>query len=145
MRLTYELILTSRLRIDVRKCIPCNDVKIGCFVTIVSSDGSFRRTITSEESPFVIPDGTVKNSDSTFSEVVGLGGVLTLEDYDFEFQLENETVISNEIRPAMVDETFIITANTFGGTTVFNYNLFVNGKSYGVISIDVTEDITINT
>lgn len=105
---------------------------------------TFNFTLNLELVDFLFPV-TVRNSNESFFVTVQPGGTLTLDDYDFEFQLENETVISNEIRPAMVDETFIITANTFGGTTVFNYNLFVNGKSYGVISIDVTEDITINT
>lgn len=58
MRLTYELILTKKIRIDTRKCRPCKPFKPTCFVSIINSDGSYKQTITNEQSPFIIPDST---------------------------------------------------------------------------------------
>ena len=94
--------------------------------------------------PFECEDATVTNSNASYIESVLSGGTLVLDDYDFEFQDPNGVVISNEIRPAMIDETFIIGSAGICPTE-FTYGLFVNGVSYGNITIDINEDINITT
>jgi hypothetical protein len=87
---------------------------------------------------------TVENSDQTFQEEVAAGDTLVLEDYDFEFQDADGNILDNEIRPAMIGETFIVGA---GGVcpTEFDYDLYVNGEFYETITININQDINITT
>jgi len=89
-------------------------------------------------------NATVENSDQTFQENVAVGDTLVLEDYDFEFQDADGNILDNEIRPAMIGETFIVGA---GGvcSTEFDYDLYVNGEFYETITININEDINITT
>lgn len=83
--------------------------------------------------------GAVRNTDDSFVE----NAPITLDDYDFELQDPDGVVISNEIRPAMIGETFIIGSAGICPTE-FSYNLNINGVFSQVVTVDVFLDININ-
>jgi len=89
-------------------------------------------------------DATVENSNQTFSISIASGDTEVLEDYEFEFQDEDGNILDTEIRPAMIGETFIVSA---GGVcpTEFSYDLYVNGEFYETIIVNINEDINITT
>lgn len=124
--ITCGVIMTVQLRVD--------DLMDFC---IVPTNGTPSPTPSCD-------DAIVENSDVSFQENIPSGDTYVLEDYDFEFQDENGNVLSNEIRPAMIAETFII-GSTGVCETEFVYGLYVNGISYGNITIDVLDDINITT
>jgi hypothetical protein len=91
---------------------------------------------------WVIPptaDATVENSDATFTQDIVSGATYVLDDYEFEFQDANGTVIATEIRPAMIPETF-----NFATGLNFQYNLNINGVFSQVVNVTAGDDININ-
>ena len=84
-------------------------------------------------------DATVENSDQTFQENIPAGDIYVLDDYEFEFQDQDGNVIDTQIRPAMVNETFIVS-----GQTEFFYNLNINSVFQQVVLLNINDDININ-
>jgi hypothetical protein len=84
-------------------------------------------------------DSTVENSDATFTQDIVSGGSYILDDYEFEFQDANGTVIATEIRPAMIPETF-----NFATGLNFQYNLNINGVFSQVVNVTAGDNININ-
>ena len=88
-------------------------------------------------------DATVENSDQSFQVDIPSGDTEVLEDYEFEFQDEDGNILNTEIRPAMIGETFIVSA---GGVcpTEFDYDLYVNGEFQETVVVSQGDDININ-
>ena len=84
-------------------------------------------------------DATVENSDVTFTQDIVSGATYVLDDYEFEFQDANGTVIATEIRPAMIPETF-----NFATGLNFQYNLNINGIFSQVVYVSAGDNININ-
>lgn len=87
---------------------------------------------------------TVENSDVSFQQTIPTGDTLVLDDYTIAFVDLNDTPISSSTYPSIKDGTFIV--GTVGSCpTTFTFGLFVNGTSYGNVTVDVLDDLNITT
>jgi hypothetical protein len=78
----------------------------------------------------------VENSNQTFTQSIASGATYELEDYEFEFQNSIGGILDTEIRPAMIAETFIVSAALQADVSV-NSTFYDNVDAAGTLDIPV--------